>query len=74
MAHPQSSPRGLFAKNEIRLGSNFRIMQDTGSLPGDVNNAGATIRMLTNSTGHALIVNSTGTTWKYLNVTSKQPT
>lgn len=35
---------------------------------------GAAITLISNSTGVALAVNSTGTTWKYLNVTSIQPT
>lgn len=35
---------------------------------------GAAITLVSNSTGVAVMVNSTGTTWKYLNVTSVQPT
>jgi len=35
---------------------------------------GAQFSMVSNSTGVALVVNTTGTTWKYLNVTSVQPT
>jgi hypothetical protein len=72
MAHPQSSPRGLFAKDEIHIGSS-KFMKHTGSLPGNVD-SGVALRMLTNSTGVAAVVNTTGTTWKYLNTTSKQPT
>ena len=30
--------------------------------------------ILTNSTGNAVLINTTGTTWKYLNVTSVLPT
>lgn len=35
---------------------------------------GAAWTVISNSTGVALAVNTTGTTWKYLNVTSVQPT
>jgi len=35
---------------------------------------GAAFTLVSNSTGVALAVNTTGTTWKYLNVTSTQPT
>lgn len=35
---------------------------------------GAAFTLISNSTGVALAVNTTGTTWKYLNVTSVQPT
>lgn len=43
------------------------------ALPGNVDN-GVLIGLLSNSTGVALFINSTGTTHKYLNVTSVQPT
>lgn len=43
------------------------------ALPGSVD-GGVQIAMISNSTGVALAVNSTGTTWKYLNVTTAQPT
>lgn len=35
---------------------------------------GAAWTVISNSTGVAIAVNTTGTTWKYLNVTSVQPT
>jgi hypothetical protein len=35
---------------------------------------GAAIGIVSNSTGVALAINVTGTTWKYLNVTTLQPT
>jgi hypothetical protein len=102
MAHPQSSPRGLFAKQRIDVGSSQLTYNSTalilnngikisnaqtltgnttgvifsdvlGALPGNVNNS-ALIGMLTNSTGHALVIATTGTTLKYLNVTSVLPT
>ena len=42
------------------------------ALPSTDNGAAWTI--ISNSTGVAVAVNTTGTTWKYLNVTSVQPT
>ena len=102
MAHPQSSPRGLFAKNRIDVGSQQITQNSTAlilsggikisnaqtftgnstglvagnaasALPGNVDN-GILFGILSNSTGVALFVNSTGTDHKYLNVTSIQPT
>jgi hypothetical protein len=101
MAHPQSSPRGLWTKNRIDIGSNqltgdstalvlnagvkvsnarYITADSTGfiltaeaSLPGSVD-GGNQFTLISNSTGVALAVNSTGTTWKYLNVTTDQPT
>lgn len=35
---------------------------------------GAALGIVSNSTGVALVVNVTGTTWKYLNTTAIQPT
>lgn len=43
------------------------------ALPGNVDN-GVLIGLLSNSTGVALVINSTDTTHKYLQVTSVQPT
>lgn len=43
------------------------------ALPGNVDN-GVLIGLVSNSTGVALFINSTGTTHVYLNVTSIQPT
>ncbi len=124
MAHPQSSWRGLWAKNRIDIGSNQLTGDSTGivlnqgikisnkaggvltanttslllpggvqisaarsitadstgfvltaesALPGNVD-GGNQFTLVSNSTGVALAVNSTGTTWKYLNVTTAQPT
>jgi hypothetical protein len=102
MAHPQSSPRGLWAKNRIDIGSNQLTGNSTAvvfnqgikisngqtltgnstglvfgdaasSLPGNVDN-GILIGVLSNSTGVALFINSTGTAHKYLNTTDAQPT
>ena len=81
MAHPQSSFRGLWAKNRIDLkqqqltGNSTGIVWSGGpsSLPGNVDN-GKLIGVISNSTGVALFINTTGTTHKYLNVTSAQPT
>jgi hypothetical protein len=101
MAHPQSSPRGLWAKNRIDIGANqltgdstalvlnqglkvsnarYITADSTGfvltseaALPGDVD-GGVQFTMISNSTGVCMAVNSTGTTWKYLNTTDAQPT
>ena len=123
MAHPQSSPRGLWAKNRIDVGSNqitgnstalvlsagltvSNLQTLTGNsttlivsggvkisnaqqltanttglvfddaataLPGNIDN-GVLIGVMTNTTGVAAFVNSTGTTHKYLLTTSVQPT
>lgn len=102
MARSQSSPRGLFAKNRIDVGSQQLTYNSTGlllnggikisnkqmitanttgfvmgnaasALPGNVDNA-ITWGVISNTTGVCLFVNSTGTTHKYLNVTSVQPT
>ena len=102
MAHPQSSPRGLWAKNRIDIGASNLTADSTGvtfsagvkisnaqtltgnstglvfgdpasALPGNVDNA-VLVGVISNSTGVALFLNSTGTTHKYLNVTTAQPT
>jgi hypothetical protein len=101
MAHSQSSPRGLWAKDRIDIGANqltadstalllsagiqisgarYITADSTGfvltseaALPGDVD-GGVQFTMISNSTGVAMAINSTGTTWKYLNVTDAQPT
>ncbi len=97
----QNSPRGLFAKERIDVGSNqvtgnstalvlsqgVKISDaqtltgnSTGIVHGDPEAAlpstdeGAAWTIISNSTGVALAINTTGTTWKYLNVTSVQPT
>jgi len=41
-------------------------------LPGNVD-GGVAFTIVSNSTGVAMAVNTSGTTWKYLNVTTKQP-
>lgn len=43
------------------------------SLPGNVDN-GVLFGLISNSTGACAFINTTGTTHKYLNVTTKQPT
>lgn len=102
MAHPQSSFRGLWAKQRLDVGANQITADSTAlvlsagikisnaqtltadstgivfgnpasALPGSVD-GGVQLAMISNSTGVALAVNSTGTTWKYLNVTTAQPT
>lgn len=100
MAHPQSSPRGLFAKQRIDVGSQQITTDSTGLVLNNgikLSNArhltanstayigtgeaaipttdnGIAFTFVSNSTGVAIVVNSTGTTWKFLNVTSVQPT
>lgn len=82
MAHPQNSPRGLTSHKRLDIGdvqitANGTVkgltLNGTAALPGNVD-GGVTFTLVTNSTGVALGVNTTGTTWKYLNVTSVQPT
>lgn len=48
------------------------VLASTAALPGDASLEG--LGLVSNSTGNAIIVNTTGTTWKYLNVTTAQPT
>lgn len=47
-------------------------LSSTGTAP--TTDKGRAIACLFNSTGVALMINSTGTTWKYLSTTSEQPT
>ena len=100
MAHPQNSPRGLFAKNRIDVGSNqltgnstalilnagikvsngltvtangSSLSSDLVALPGDLSTGN--LAFGENSTGATFVaVRTTGTTWKYLNVTVDLPT
>lgn len=124
MAHPQSSPRGLFAKKRLDIGSQQLTYNSTALvLSGGVkvsNKANATLTgnstglivagqvrvsnaayvganstgfiftakaakpttrssskwtFITNSTGvNGIAINTTGTTWKFANVTSVLPT
>jgi len=102
MARPQSSPRGLFAKQRIDVGSAQLTYDANGlvlnggvkisnaqtltanswglvfgnpasALPGNVDN-GVLLGLISNSTGVAGFINTTGTAHKYLQVTSVQPT
>lgn len=85
----QNSAKGTFAKDKVTavdtlgIGSSQTLTEDATSgglvfgnpasaIPS--NDAGAALQLISNSTGVALAVNTTGTTWKYLNVTSVQPT
>jgi len=75
MAHPQGTFRGLLAKNELNVGSsvgNGRILAPVAAKPST--DKGIAIQFISNSTGVALAINTTGTTWKYLSATSIQPT
>ena len=51
----------------------FVLANYASDLPGNVDN-GALFGLISNSTGVALFINSTGTTHKYLSVTTKFPT
>jgi len=128
MAHPQNSPRGLFAKTRIDLGAqqitasstalllngalsvsgnttgkitmdstgrtlvsggltitgksltmgqivtgdSTAFVSNVSALPGDYSTG--TLSFGDNSTGSWVAVRTTGTTWKYLNVTTVLPT
>lgn len=129
MARPQNSPRGLFQKERIDVGSQQLtynstalilnagiqiagagglitanstglttagtvetggaltlggtligsdasgaiVLETTAVLPGDVSADGAGIMLVANSTGSALAINTTGTTWVYANTTTANP-
>jgi len=76
--HPQSSPRGLWAKQQINLGPSGLVMgaNTTGyvvttrtALPST--QTLAKIAVIENSTGVTrLAVNTTGTTWRYCATTA----
>ena len=80
MGRPQNSPRGMFAKSRVDIGPRQLTANSTGFVVGTTESAipttddGAAFTIISNSTGVAMAINSTGTTWKYLNVTSVQPT
>ena len=59
-------------KRYINANSTGFIVTEEAALPTTDN--GVAFTMISNSTGVAMCVNSTGTTWKYLNTTSVQPT
>lgn len=70
----------LFSAGVRISGARYITADSTGfvvtaesSLPGNVD-GGNQFTLISNSTGVALAVNTSGTTWKYLNVTSIQPT
>lgn len=65
MGRPQNSPRGTFAKDVL-------ILTALSAIPTTRIQPGA-MRMLDNSTGTVPVLNTTGTTWVYLNTTTKQP-
>lgn len=73
---------GLTLNGSLNLGgtvngsnstTNSIITSATAALPGNVQGV-VGLTVLQNSTGIAYLVNTTGTTWKYLNVTTAQPT
>ena len=55
------------------LAGQLTFVDAASSLPGDLD-AGIAARVISNNTGVAIALNTTGTDWKYLNVTSVQPT
>ncbi|GAF74471.1 unnamed protein product [marine sediment metagenome] len=55
------------------VGSSVVFSAPGGSIPGDVDRGGG-LTIMSNSTGVALCLNTTGTTWRYLEVTSRQRT
>lgn len=89
MAHPQNSPRGLWAKGRIDIGKleltynitnkglTFTNSGDThaSALPGNTRIAtNPTLVPVSNSTGRCYALNTTGTTWLFLSGTTVQPT
>ena len=55
------------------LAGQLTFVDAASSLPGDLD-GGVALKLISNSTGVAVGVNTTGTTWKFLNVTTAQPT
>lgn len=88
MAHPQSSPRGLWAKDRLDIGGQELTYDSTNkglvfknavntlasALPGDARNASPVIVPISNSTGQCFAMNVTGTSWTFIAGTSVQPT
>ena len=75
MAHPQNSPRGLFAKKQINLGAQTLSGNSTCFLLSTISALPATrqpggIVFVSNSTGKRPAFWNTGTTWKYMSGTS----
>ncbi|KPJ87100.1 MAG: hypothetical protein AMJ53_18680 [Gammaproteobacteria bacterium SG8_11] len=57
----------------ITADSTGYVLTTESSLPGNVD-GGAQFTMISNSTGVALAICTTGTTWQYIATTSVQPT
>jgi len=55
------------------VGSSIVFSAPGGSIPGNVDRGGG-VTIMSNSTGVALCLNTTGTTWRYIEVTSRQRT
>ena len=69
--HPQTTPRGLVAHEQVNI-AGIPVKRVT-ALPG--NDADRKLVLIVNSTGQMAVgVNTTGTTWKYLNTTADLPT
>lgn len=65
---------GLKVSNARHITANSTGFIVTAESSKPTTDNGAAFTVISNSTGVALAVNSTGTTWKYLNTTSVQPT
>ena len=63
---------GQASSEAITQNSTAIILPGESSIP--TTDEGVAFTLVSNSTGVAMAVNTTGTTWKYLNVTSVQPT
>ena len=88
MAHPQNSPRGLFAKNRVDVGKLeltyngtnkgllFTNAGDThaSALTGNVTLANPVLIPISNSTCRCFGINTTGTDWVFIEGTAVQPT
>lgn len=58
----------------VQIAGGSIVFMDPGeAIPGNVDRGGA-ITIMSNSTGVALCLNTTGTTWRYIEVTSRQRT
>jgi hypothetical protein len=62
VARPQNGSKGVFSKQVLNL-TPMAAVPSTRYGPGS-------LVYVTNSTGTMVALNTTGTTWKYLNVTS----
>lgn len=83
MARAQNAPNGLFVKEKVQ--STQLAVSSTATLSGATTVSGVTtlptqvtlgtvnVRSVSNSTGVAFQINTTGTTWVYVSTTTVQP-